>query len=58
MPVMRTLVISRRVCDGGYSAWQFGSFSRMTRSRSRTMSSATVNSVKRWSPSGLSFGGT
>ena len=47
MPVMRTLVISRRVCDGGYSAWQFGSFSRMMRSRSRTMSSATVNSVKR-----------
>ena len=47
MPVMRTLVISRRVRDGGYSAWQFGSFSRMMRSRSRTMSSATVNSVKR-----------
>jgi hypothetical protein len=57
-PVTRTLVISRRVRDGGYSAWQLGSLRRMMRSRSRTMSSAMVNRVKRWSASGLSLGGT
>ena len=57
-PVIRTLPIRRRVRDSGYSAWQLGSLSRITRSRNRTMSSAMVNSAKRASASGLSFGGT
>jgi len=58
VPVTRTLVISRRVWLLGLSAWASTSLSLFTRARMRWMSSAIMNSMLRWSPSGRSFDGT
>ena len=52
------LEIRRRVRDFGNSAWQLGSSTRMIRCLMRSRSSATRNSVVRWSPSSWSLGGT
>ena len=52
---MRTLVIRRRVREGGYSACALRSFRRATRARMRWMSSAMMKSVSFGSASGRSF---